>query len=347
MPQTKIKALAPQDLAAFFASTTMLLRAGVPANECPAIIADDMKGSRVSVAAQRMAALFEAGDVFYFSDVMEQAGGFPEYAVEMTRLAEESGRLEATLDSLSGYYRRQQELAQTISSAISGPLLLLVIMSAVLLVLVFIVLPVFEEVFASLGVVGGGIGGAFLATRIAMGVVGVLLVLLLALMLLYLLPGGTHRLSALAEFLPFTRRIHYAVSASRLTNGLRMLLASGISPMQALQKAGTLVDNKHILAQMPACQKAVDEGEDIGKALVRCGVLEGFEAKILISASRAGQTEQAMDRLSTIYADEANNGIDRLLGMLEPALVGILSVAIGVILLAVMLPLTRILTAVA
>jgi len=345
MADKKRKNLPAPDLAAFFESMTMLLRAGVPANECPDIIAGDMEGSRLAQVARQISDILSGGEVFILSQALEMTGSFPDYAVEMVRLGEESGRLETTADSLGEYYRRQEALRQSIRSAVSGPVLLLVMMSVVLIFLIAFVLPVFENVFLSLGITSAsGMGGAFLAARIAMVVVGVLLAVVLVILIIYLIPGGRRRMAGLAQSFPLTRRIHYTLSAGRFTGGLAMLLASGIPTGEAVDKAAALVDNRRIADRIPAARAEVDTGEDLGKSLVNQGVLDGFEAKILLSASRAGQTEQAMRNLSEVYSDEANNGIDRLLGMIEPALVGILSMAIGVILLSVMLPLTSILS---
>ncbi|MDL2219040.1 type II secretion system F family protein [Ruminococcaceae bacterium OttesenSCG-928-O06] len=342
MPKTT-KELPPQDLATFFESLTMLLRAGVPANECPDIIAGDMEGSRLATVATQLNEILNSGEVFILSQALQQCGAFPAYAVEMTRLGEDAGRLEGTAESLGQYYRRQEALAQSIRSAISGPVLLMVMMSVVLIVLILFVLPVFENVFLSLNPAEGAVGmsSAFLAARVAMIVVGALLLVIILVLVSYLLPGGKARLARMAENFPLTRRIHYALNASRFTGGLAMLLASGISVGEAIDKAGALVDNRRIKEKIPAARADVDGGEDLGRALVKHGVLDGFEAKILLSAARAGQTEAAMNNLSAIYSEEANSGIDRLLGLVEPALVGVLSIAIGVILLSVMLPLTQ------
>lgn len=347
MSDSKIKQLRAYDLAAFFESFSMLLHAGVPANEAADIIASDMEGGHLAVACKRLNDILSGGEVFVLSEAMDKSAYFPPYAVEMTRLGEESGRLESTSEQLGEYFRRQDSLQQSIRSAVSGPVLLMMMMGVVLIFLLSFVLPVFENVFATMGQVGSsGIGGAFLAARVAMVVVGALLAAILLLLVVYILPGGHKRMARLAERLPFTKNVYYAISASRFTNGIAMLLASGISTEEAIDKAGVLVENDRISKRLAAARSEVASGEDLGKALVNSGVLEGFEAKILLSASRAGQTESAMRNLSAVYAEEAENGIDRLLGMIEPALVGVLSVAIGIILLTVMFPLTTILTSI-
>ncbi len=346
MADKRVKELPPRDLAAFFESLAMLLRAGVPANECAEIVAADVETGRLAGVLRTVAGILSGGEVYIFSQAIQQSGAFPRYAVEMMRLGEDSGRLEATAEALGEYYRRQETLRQSIRSAVSGPVLLMAMMSVVLIFLISFVLPVFRGVYLSLArTQEADLGGVFTVAYVAMAVVGALLVLLLAVGLAYLLPGGKQRLAGFAQVLPVTRRLHYAMSAGRFTSGLAMLLASGISVGEAVEKAAVLVNNKRIAKKIPGALAEVNQGEDLGKTLVKHDVLDGFEAKILLSAARAGQTEAAMRNLSGIYLSEADAGIERLLGMIEPALVGVLSVAIGVILLSVMLPLTGILSA--
>lgn len=339
--------LSAQELAVFFASAAMLLRAGVPANEIPGIIAEDTGGGRMGAAAQKMEQLLFSGQEFALGAAMQAAGGFPAYAVEMVQLGEEAGRLEQALDSLGNYYRHQSELGQAVQAAVRGPFFLLVAMSAVLFFLVIFVLPVYESVFASLGVVGGvSLAGANVAARVAIVLACLLLFVFLGSLVAYAFPKGRAFLLRLVQAVPVTERVHYAASASSLTGGLQMLLASGIPAGAALQKAAALVADRRIVSRLPACQEAVEQGEDIGKAMVHSGVLTGFEAKILVSAARAGQTEAAMESLSAVYAEQANEGIDRLVGLIEPALVGLLSITLGSILLSVMLPLINIMSAI-
>ncbi len=345
MAQDTKKRLPPHELAIFFDSFAMLMQAGVAANESPEIIAEDTKGTRVAEAAGAVQKALESGETYVFSEAMEKSGWFPPYAVEMASLGETSGRLEEAASSLGIHYRREDTLNQNIRSAIMGPLILLLMMGVVLVFLLAFVLPVFRNVFASLGLAGGsGMGAAFAVAWVCMAIVGVLLVVVAAVFFVYLTPGGREKLGRLAQKLPFTGNIHYLLTASRFTEALSMLLTSGIGSSEAFGRARAVVDNKQFEKELPAAQAKIDEGADVSRTLVELGVLQGTEAKILLSASRAGRTEVAMQKISTIYMDEANERIDRTLGALEPALVGIVSVAIGVILISVMLPLTNLMS---
>ncbi|MDL2324146.1 type II secretion system F family protein [Ruminococcaceae bacterium OttesenSCG-928-A16] len=348
MPEKmKIQCLPPQELAVFFESMSMLLHTGVIAGEAPGIIEGDVEPGKLKTACQRLNEILESQQAHTVSAAMHQSGLFPEYSVEMYRIGEASGRLETISQLLSRFYRRQDIVNSNVRGAIGGPILLLAMMSIVLFFLILYVLPVFQGVFNSLGASSaGGMQMAFTASRIAMAVVGVLLLGVITLLVLYLIPATKQKVLQFCSILPPVRRIMYMVSAGRFTQGLAMLMASGIGAPEALDRATALVQDKTIQKNLPACKKMVEEGEDIGKALVASGVLVGFEARVLLSAARAGQTSIVLSRLAEHYAQQADAGIEGILSMLEPALVGILSVAIGVILLSVMLPLTGVMSAI-
>lgn len=347
MPEKKkIKLLAAQDVSVFFDSMAMLLRAGIIAAAGPGIVAADMDGGRLQQACQTLDSLLSDGQVYTLSEAMKKSGQFPAYATELVRLGEVSGRLENTCVLLARYYARQAMFERSMRSAAAGPLLLLAMMSLVLFFLILYVLPVFERVFKSLGAASaGGMRVAFVASHISLVVVGLVLVLVLVMFILYLIPSTKGTAMAIARVFPPVRRIMYTLSAAKFTQGLSMLLASGINSVEALDKATELVNDRDIVENMPACKALLEKGENVGKALVESGVLRGFEARVLLSAARAGKTTEAMDSVADQYSHQVESEIDALLGLLEPTLVGILSIAIGIVLLSIMLPLTGVMSA--
>lgn len=343
--KTSYKTLSAQELAVFFDSIAMLMRAGIIAGEAPGIIAADMENGRLQKACVQLDSLLSTGQECTVSGAMATSGVFTAYSIEMMRLGEISGRMDTTSQLLSSFYRRQDIVGENVKGAIIGPLLLLLLMSVVLLFLVFRVMPVFESVFESLGAVAGGnMAVAVLVSRVSLAAVGMLLLGIVIGAALFFIPATRNFALAVGKIFPPIRRIEYYFSASNFTQGLSMLLASGISGSEALGKTAGLVRNANISKHLPACQKMVESGEDIGKALVESGVLTGFEAKVLLSAARAGQTDLVMGRLAAHYAQQADAQLESLLAIIEPALVGVLSVAIGIILLSIMLPLTGIMS---
>lgn len=339
--------LSNQEISAFFASLEMLMRAGVPLSESPGIIAEDVQKGALAQGASKLDKILNGGKIFTLHEAMEESGLFPEYASAMVYLGEKAGRLDKVALTLSRYYLSQHNLNAGIVNAISGPALLLAMMGIVQIFLLFFVLPVFDRAFESIGVAAGvGMLGAYTVSHIVIVIVFILLAFLLTILFFFRRPTGRQYLSELAQYLPLTRRLHYTISAGSLTHGLEMMIASGISGTEALDKAAAMVSNKKLLKQIPQCRQQVEEGVDIGKALVQSGVLSGFEARILLSAARSGDTEKAMGNLSNLYNIEAENGINQLLAIIEPALVGVLTVAIGAVLLSVMLPLISIMNAI-
>ena len=323
----------------------MLLRAGIPLSEAPALLQEDLSAGALAQVAGELAA--ELGvTTFVFSEAMEHCGAFPPYAVNTVRVGEVSGRQEESFFALCAYYRREDALQRQIKSAVLGPAILVAMMAAVLFVTVLWILPVLAEAFAKLGLaMTGGLGLALAAGRGAMVLTAAALLAVLFVAVRVLSGDSESRERFLAKLPGFSAAAR-AGAVARFTGALTAFLQSGMLPSDALDQAVELAGSPLYAEGYAACRKAMEEGKDLAAALVDSGMLDGLESRILLSASRAGQLDQAMDRVSDLYAQRAEDGTQRMLGVVEPLLVGLLTAAVGIILLAVMLPLIQMMSAI-
>ena len=97
-------------------------------------------------------------------------------------------------------------------------------------------------------------------------------------------------------------------------------------------------------ALLELCQKQIEEGEDLSEALRSTGIFSGVYAQMASIGSKTGSMEQVMERLAKLYQDDIDNRMNNALAVLEPTLVIVLSLIVGIILLSVMLPLTGIMS---
>lgn len=332
--------LSPLELELFFTSTSFLLQSGIIASEVPDIMGSDLEKGKLKNACQKLTALLENGQAENLSAAMGKSGYFPIYSIKMVSLGEISGRLENTTKRLGEFYRRQDILSSNIKNAVIGPLLLLISMIIVLFFLIFYILPVFQEVFISLGSSNNNnLEIAMIVSKIILVFTSILLLLVILLVIGAFIPKTRESTLKIISILPSIRGIIYTLSAARFSQSLSMLLASGIDNESALGFVTPLVSNQKIRVKLPICQKEVEEGKDLAESLVYNNILSGFEAKMLLSASRAGQTPLVMEHLAEHYSESVNAKIESALNFIEPILVAILSISIGIILLSVMLPL--------
>ena len=261
----------------------------------------------------------------------------------MIEVGETSGRLAEVLGALGDYYLQEDGIKKQAKSAVLSPLLLIAMMAVVVLFLVYAIMPVFKDVFRQLGVDLNGASGnalAFQAGNIMMIVVGAVLVLLLGCVLFYVFsPAGRRLFNGLAERFVATRDIFYRLDAARFMGALSILMTSGIAMEQALGLARQTVSSEAFGGKIDACIVSVGQGEPFEKAVLKNGLLKGVYAKVLMGGSKSGSLDRAAARISRIYFEEAQDKIDGLIAVIEPALVSLLSIAIGVILVAILLPL--------
>ena len=104
------------------------------------------------------------------------------------------------------------------------------------------------------------------------------------------------------------------------------------------------VFNVFFRKKLNACQQQMNEGKDLTDALFASGIFTGMYARMASIGAKTGSMDQVMDTIASLYQDNIDNRMNNILATLEPTLVILLSLIVGVILLSVMLPLMGIMS---
>ena len=142
-----MKALSNTELTTFCSQFALILRSGISSLEGLSIMQEDSpKGEGQELLSGMIRTMEETGSLY---EALTASEVFPPYLCSMVEIGEQSGRLDDVMASLSEHYRREDEMAKNIKSAVSYPLVMLGMMIVVIFVLIVKVLPVFNEVFQS------------------------------------------------------------------------------------------------------------------------------------------------------------------------------------------------------
>ena len=157
--------------------------------------------------------------------------------------------------------------------------------------------------------------------------------------------GGRGRavLAAAFERCPLTARAARQLAVARFTTGLYIFTASGLDADTALAGAAGMTGHKGLSDGIRACAARMEQGEGLAGAVGAEKLFEPLYARMLLGGARAGSLEKTLGRLAELFSRDADEQVDRLIDCIEPALAGFLTVAVGVTLLAAMLPLIGIL----
>ena len=342
--KTKRK-LSPEELYAFSDEMGMMIEGGVPAVEAITLMLEESDGE----ADKRL--LKEMQDVIYetssFSKAVEKTGVFPEYYNKMISLGESTGKTDSTLISLSHHYERQVSVRKAVKSAIGYPLLMVAMMFAIIIVLITKIMPIFEKVFNQLGSEMEGVSGGLLSLGKFLGRYAAVFLILIALIVVGLIilansKKGKDRLIGFGYHFKSIRSIIDKLSISSFASGMAMTLSSGMDIMQALELSSDLIISKSFREKIEKCKESFMETMDIGKALHASGIFTGLYGRMVILSSRTGNMEQTMEKIANTYQEESDDEINGLISIVEPTLVILMSVIVGMILLSVMLPLLSI-----
>ncbi len=346
MAKNELSSLA---VSAFCENLAMMLEAGIQPDEAAALLAEDTSTGPFQQAAKAMQRSLLLGASL--SQAAKDTGMFPDYAVQMIAAGEVSGRTDGVLRSLARHYAGQDQLEKKLKSAVVYPGILLGLMALILIVLLAKVLPVFTGVYQSLA--GDVASSSYAYIRLAYGVgwAALIVTLLLAALLaagliLSRTTAGRAKLSGLFERLPLTAPASRKLAVARFTSALSIFTASGVDVDTAMNAAGEMVAHGGLQAQIQRCKAAMAEGKGLATAIFEQRLLEPLYGRMLLSGARSGSTENVLARLAQLFTQDADQALDRLIDSIEPVLAGFLTLAVGITLLSVMLPLIGILGAI-
>ena len=333
------------EVAEFSNQLSLTLHAGISIFEGISIMRDDINDTQhfIHIIYKDM----DNGKSF--SESLKDTGLFPDYAISMINIGEETGRLEEILSRLAKHYYRLHENNQNINAALSYPMIMIVMMTVVVIVLITQVLPIFNHVFQSLGTTINGFSLFVLALGQTLSRYSWVFILLLFLFIGYIVyikksEKGRLKLYRFLTHFPATRDLLLKMALSHFTSGLAIALSSGMTMEEAIDLSKTLVKNHDILSlRINKAQELMKES-DVVSALTETRILSGMYARFIKIGYRTGGMETIFDNIATRYETETNERISHLIGIIEPSLVAILSIITGVILLSVMLPLIGIMS---
>ena len=337
-----------QYLPIFCRELHQLVRTGIPLAEGLTMLREDETDPDTRSWLEALCRSTEEG--LPLASALRETGAFPAYMTDMVSLAEETGRLEDVLLSLQRHYDRQLRMTADIRGAVAVPVTLFAVMVAVVVLLVTQVLPVFDRVFAQLGVRMGAVAtgmmnaGALLA-KAGTGLAVVLVILAAAALVVALVP------SLRKKFVTGFRRsfggrgILGQMAAARFASSMSMAVASGLSMEESVALSAKLCGGaREIDEKTERCRKEIEEGGSPADALADSGLFSGRDCRLLKLAEQTGSLPDTLEDLAQRQEEESLRRIDRTVGAIEPAIVVITSALAGVILLSVMLPLMGLLS---
>jgi type IV pilus assembly protein PilC len=343
------KPFSNQEIAAFCEQLSYVLKSGISSTEGIAVMLEDARtDEEKQILTLMQDKLNETGNL---AEAFKVTGMFPPYLLHMVQIGEESGTLDTVMESLSVHYDKEAAIRQNIKSSVTYPLFMACMILVIILVLLIKVMPIFNQVFVQLGTEMTGFSRTLMNLGNLLHTNALVFAIILVAIAGFLFFGlktqkGIALLSRIAHSLPFTRKLYEKIAACRFADAMALTLASGLMPERSLELAYELNDDPYFAKKLDTCRELTDQGKNLSDALHEAKIFTGSYARMITLASRTGNMEQVMRKISDMYQDEIDTQLSNRLSVLEPTLVIVLSLIVGVILLSVILPLMGILSSI-
>ena len=337
-------------VSAFCESMAMMIQAGIATDEAISLLQSDRTlGS--GVLEQGLPVMKEQIDQgFGLAAAMKESGIFPDYALQMIEAGEESGRLEDTLFRLAVYYKDQKTISEKLHNAVTYPAAMLVLIIAVLAVLLVLVLPAFRDVYNNL--TGSLAASSYSYVHWAFGFCWfalILMILLAAALVTGLVLWNNGKREQVEKLLRRSKTcaaIFENMGMFRFTSALSTFLASGEMQDEAVLKSLPMTACPPVEEKLKRCVLRMEEGHSFAQAAYDEDLFEPIYGRMLLAGERSGNMENVLSRLTELLEENCGNLVERLIGVIDPLLSGVLMVTVGISLLSVMLPLIGMMNAI-
>ena len=337
-------------VSSFCLEMSLLLHAGIGIEDGLYLLIEDEKDKKAKKLLNSLADLLAEGKPF--SEALRETDGFPKYVGDMIETGEQSGRLEQSFQALSEYYDRQVQLTSQIRSALLYPVILMVLMFVIIVVLLVKVLPIFNQVYEQLGGTMGGTAKMLLNLGDWIGkAMPVLCIVIGAIAVVAAVVGCSKRargfVVGIYKRLFGNHGITRRLGEARFASAMAMGMLSGLNTEDAFRTAMLFQDAvPKTMKRYEKCLQMLEAGEPMAKCFRENRILDAAFCRILDLGAKSGTSDTAMEEISRRMDDRVQLEIERKVGKIEPTIVIITSILVGIILIAVMLPLINIMSSI-
>ncbi len=325
-----------------------MLRSGLPLAKALNLVIETTAHEPTKDVARQILKDVSAGKTFADS-LAKHPKVFERLYINMVRTGEAAGVLEQVLDNVRDYLQRRQEMKSFLISSLIYPSILLFTGLGTVMVLVFFVLPRFQEVFDQVGQELPWI------TQLMVDITSFLSSYKYLLIIVVLgswfgfkhwvsQPEGRYKWDSIKLKLPLLGNIFTEIEVNRFSQTLGILLRSSVSLLEAMAIARDISDNKVFEKSMDPIIKGIKKGDGMSMPMVQAGVFPKMAVHLVTVGEETGTLGDMFTKIAAIYQASLEKTIKRVLAMFEPIMILIMFVVVGFIVAAMLMAVTSLST---
>lgn len=336
-----------RDMVVFTRQLATMINAGVPLVRALATLQQQTENDAFKKTLESVTKDVESGESLGDSLAKHPKTFSPVY-INMVRAGEAGGILDDILKKLATQQEKDAAMKKKIKSAMSYPMVLVVIMIVAFFVLTIFVLPSMTKAITSLAKEGTELP---LSTRALIGLSDfmqsywwVLVIVIIAAIAVFRhwvkTPNGRFTFDKMLLKMPIIKTVVAKIAIARFARTFASLMSAGVSVTESLEVTANALGNKVIEKELKDASKAVVNGQQLSEPLAESKIFPPIVSQMLAIGEETGQTDTVLIKVADFYEEEADAVIESLSAIIEPLMIVVMGVAVGIIAVAVLGPIT-------
>jgi type IV pilus assembly protein PilC len=338
-----------KEITIFTRQFATMINAGLPLTKCLNILSQQTESQVLSDVITDCQKEVEAGRSLSEA-LSKHPEAFSDLYVAMVRAGELGGMLDDVLLRVANQLERDTEIRQKIKSAMTYPLVVLAITIVVVALMLMFVVPRFAKMFTELG---GKLPtytqflvnvSHFLAGWGGLVVIAAIIGLVIGYRRVRATDKGRMTIDRIKLRLPIAGTLFHKTAMSKFSRTLGTLISSGVPILGALEITGETTGNMVVTKALDEVRAGVKEGETIAHPLTQADVFPPMVTQMIAIGEETGALDVMLAKVSEFYDSEVNAAMDGLSSTIEPVLLVVLGGSVGAIVIALYMPIFKVIT---
>lgn len=338
-----------KDIVIFTRQFATMIDAGLPLVQALEILSTQVENKTLAKTLVAIKGDVESGST-YADALRKHPKVFTDLYANMVAAGESGGILDTILNRLAAYMEKAMKLKKKVKGAMTYPIVVTGIAVFVIAIIMIFVVPTFSKMFASMGgtlplptlmIINfsrflAGIGGLMTAL--------VLVGLFIAFGQIRKHEKGRAITDRISLRLPIFGMILRKVAVAKFTRTLSTLISSGVPILDGLEITAKTAGNKVIEYAVFDVRQAVSEGKTLAEPLMKSKVFPPMVTHMISVGESTGALDTMLSKIADFYDDEVDAAVNNLTAMMEPMLMVFLGGSVGFIVIAMYLPIFKLIT---
>jgi type IV pilus assembly protein PilC len=343
------KKVTDKDIVIFTRQFSTMIDAGLPLVQALDILSTQVENPSLAKVLGKIKSDVEGGST-YADALKKHPKVFSELYANMVAAGESGGILDTILNRLAGYIEKAAKLKKKVKGALVYPVTISAVAILVVAVIMIFVVPTFAQMFNNLG------GTLPLPTRVVLGisefiqgtggfiVLGSIVGIFIAFKRFRASKKGLKITDAISLKLPIFGELLSKVAISKFTRTMGTLTSSGVPILDGLEITAKTSGNKVIEEAVMDVRAAISEGKTLAEPLAKAKVFPPMVTHMIAVGESTGALDTMMTKIADFYDDEVDNAVNNLTAMMEPMLMVFLGTTVGFIIVAMYMPIFKMIT---